>query len=86
MAVNLSTRSLLDASLPEAVRSALARWHVPPHLLDLEITETIIMTDPARARRVLTELAAHGRDPVDRRLRHRATRRWPTCATCRSIS
>ena len=60
VAVNLSTRSLLDASLPEVVRAALATWRVPPHLLDLEITETIIMTDPTRARRVLTELAEMG--------------------------
>lgn len=60
IAVNLSTRSLLDVSLPEMVRFALSRWDVPPHLLDLEITETIIMTDPKRARRVLTELAEMG--------------------------
>jgi diguanylate cyclase (GGDEF)-like protein len=60
MAVNLSARSLLDASLPDVVQRALSRWNVPPHLLDLEITETIIMTDPARARRVLTELADIG--------------------------
>jgi diguanylate cyclase len=60
VAVNLSTRSLLDASLPEVVRVALATWRVPPHLLDLEITETIIMTDPTRARKVLTELARMG--------------------------
>ena len=60
VAVNLSTRSLLDASLPEVVQAALSRWQVPPHLLDLEITETIIMTDPVRARRVLTELADMG--------------------------
>ena len=60
VAVNLSARSLLDASLPEKVRHALTRWDVPAHLLDLEITETIIMTDPTRARRVLTELADMG--------------------------
>jgi diguanylate cyclase (GGDEF)-like protein len=60
IAVNLSTRSLLDVSLPEMVRLALTRWDVAPHLLDLEITETIIMTDPKRARRVLTELAEMG--------------------------
>ena len=60
VAVNLSTRSLLDADLPATVGSALARWDVPPHLLDLEITETIIMSDPDRARRVLAQLAAMG--------------------------
>jgi diguanylate cyclase (GGDEF)-like protein len=60
IAVNLSARSLLDVSLPEMVGLALSQWAVPPHLLDLEITETIIMTDPKRARRVLTELAEMG--------------------------
>ena len=60
IAVNLSARSLLDADLPATVGSALTRWKVPPHLLDLEITETIIMTDPERARRVLEELSQMG--------------------------
>ncbi len=60
VAVNLSTRSLLDASLPATVAAALARWAVPAHLLELEITETIIMSDPKRARRVLTDLAEMG--------------------------
>ena len=60
IAVNLSTHSLLDASLVDTVGEALSRWDVPPGSLDLEITETIIMTDPKRARRVLTELAAMG--------------------------
>ncbi len=60
VAVNLSTRSLLDSSLPSVVEDALARWDVPASLLVLEITETIIMTDPRRARKVLTELAGLG--------------------------
>jgi diguanylate cyclase (GGDEF)-like protein len=60
VAVNLSTRSLLDSSLPAVVGDALARWDVPASLLELEITETIIMTDPRRARKVLTELAGMG--------------------------
>jgi diguanylate cyclase len=60
VAVNLSTRSLLDSSLLGVVEDALARWNVPASLLELEITETIIMTDPRRARKVLTELAGMG--------------------------
>ncbi len=60
MAVNLSTRSLLDTSLPGTVGEALERWQVPPELLELEITETVIMTDPKRASRVLGELAEMG--------------------------
>jgi diguanylate cyclase (GGDEF)-like protein len=60
VAVNLSARCLLDASLPTLVRRSLNRWRIAPHLLDLEITETAIMLDPKRARRVLTELSDMG--------------------------
>jgi EAL domain-containing protein (putative c-di-GMP-specific phosphodiesterase class I) len=60
MAINLSTRSLLDDSFPSEVISALDRWGVPAHLLELEITESAIMADPVRAYRLLTELAAAG--------------------------
>jgi diguanylate cyclase (GGDEF)-like protein len=60
IAVNLSARSLMDSSLPETVDAALRRWNVPSYLLGLEITETIIMTDPVRAKRILTELADLG--------------------------
>ncbi len=59
MAINLSTRSLLDADLP--------RWSKRPstvgcsaHLLDLEVTESAIMTDPMRARRLLIQLSDLG--------------------------
>jgi diguanylate cyclase (GGDEF)-like protein len=60
MAINLSTRSLLDDGFPTEVVSALERWGVPAHLLELEITESAIMADPVRAYRLLTELAAAG--------------------------
>ena len=60
VAVNLSTRTLLDSSLPASVLASLSRWKVPARMLELEITETIIMTDPVRARRILTELAEMG--------------------------
>ncbi|MDQ1402814.1 MAG: hypothetical protein QOG03_1130 [Actinomycetota bacterium] len=60
MAINLSTRSLLDDSFPTEVVTALERWGVPAGLLELEITESAIMADPVRAHRLLTELAAAG--------------------------
>ena len=60
MAINLSTRSLLDDTFPAEVVAALDRWEVPAHLLELEITESAIMADPSRAYRLLTELAALG--------------------------
>jgi len=60
MAINLSTRSLLDDDFPAEVTAALDRFDIPAHLLELEITESAIMTDPMRARRLLTELADIG--------------------------
>jgi EAL domain-containing protein (putative c-di-GMP-specific phosphodiesterase class I) len=60
VAVNLSARSLLDSSLPDEVELALTKWNLPPGLLVLEITETMIMSDPHRAHHVLNELAGMG--------------------------
>ena len=60
MAINLSTRSLLDDDFPAEVASAVERWDIPAHLLELEITESAIMADPMRAHRLLTELAMIG--------------------------
>ncbi len=60
VAVNLSTRSLLDPQLvPDVVR--LLREHaVPAELLTLEITESAAMDDPARAQVALEALAGLG--------------------------
>jgi diguanylate cyclase (GGDEF)-like protein len=60
MAVNLSTRSLLDDAFPAEVVAALGRWHVPADMLELEITESSIMSDPVKAHRLLSELSAIG--------------------------
>ncbi|GAC1539927.1 MAG: hypothetical protein NVS3B12_26480 [Acidimicrobiales bacterium] len=60
MAVNVSTRSLLDESFPAEVIACLERWDVPPRLLELEITESAIMADSVRAFRLLNELADYG--------------------------
>ncbi len=60
VAVNLSARNLLDRGLPAAVATRLRRHALPAALLVLEITESTIMADPARALVVLEELAAMG--------------------------
>jgi diguanylate cyclase (GGDEF)-like protein len=60
VAVNLSTRSFLHDGLHEEIVLALLRSGIPAERLVLEITETAIMADPDRARRVLSELAALG--------------------------
>jgi diguanylate cyclase (GGDEF)-like protein len=60
VSVNLSARNLLDESLPSQVASLLDEHGVAPDLLNLEVTESAIMTEPARAQRLLTELTTLG--------------------------
>jgi diguanylate cyclase (GGDEF)-like protein len=56
VAVNLSARCLLDASLPELVARLLRENDVPAALLRLEVTESAVMTDAARCMDVLQRL------------------------------
>jgi len=56
VAVNLSTRSLHDADLVEEVDRLLRRHGVPAHRLTLEVTESSVMADPARAVALLHRL------------------------------
>jgi diguanylate cyclase (GGDEF)-like protein len=60
MAVNLSTRSLLDSQLPEHVAELLERWNVPARFLTLELTESVLMADSARSMGVLAGLSDVG--------------------------
>ena len=53
VAVNLSVRNLTDLSLPQQVDDALQRHDLAATALVLEVTETLIMSDPARASEVL---------------------------------
>ena len=56
VAVNLSASDLLDVHLAERIAGLLAEHSVPASALSLEITESVLMTDPARAREVLNGL------------------------------
>ena len=60
ISVNLSTRDLMDQDLPLKIRAALQAEGVPPSALCLEITESAIMDDPARALSTLEQLSAMG--------------------------
>jgi diguanylate cyclase (GGDEF)-like protein len=60
VSVNLSVRSLLHTNLAREVEFLLTRFKVPPHHLELEITESSIMADPTRARATLVQLASMG--------------------------
>ncbi|MEA2210244.1 MAG: hypothetical protein QOF83_192 [Solirubrobacteraceae bacterium] len=60
VAVNVSTRMLIDPGFAARVRQALTVYEIPPRLLRLEVTESALMADPVVARAVLTELDEGG--------------------------
>jgi diguanylate cyclase (GGDEF)-like protein/PAS domain S-box-containing protein len=60
VAVNLSTRNLLDPLLPDLVRELLFKHDVPPAALRFEITESVLLGEPERAMETLNQLRAIG--------------------------
>ncbi len=60
IAINLSTRDLLDLDFPARLDAILARHNVPADGLCLEITESAIMDDPLRAEATLNRLHERG--------------------------
>ena len=60
VAVNLSTKDLMDLRLAEKLERTLARSNLEPSSLCLEITESAIMDDPQRALATLQRLDAMG--------------------------
>jgi len=59
-AVNLSARQVTDVKLPDMLAAILARHGIAPDRLVLEVTETRLMSDPDRAAKVLSAIAAQG--------------------------
>ncbi|MFZ1992646.1 MAG: EAL domain-containing protein [Solirubrobacteraceae bacterium] len=60
VAVNLSVRNLLDHDLPREIERLLRSYGLPPEALQLEITESMIMSDPERALATVTRLSRLG--------------------------
>ena len=58
--MNLSIRNLLDMEFPDQVAALLAKWKIDARYLELEITESTMLTDPVRTTRVLERLSAMG--------------------------
>jgi diguanylate cyclase (GGDEF)-like protein/PAS domain S-box-containing protein len=56
MAVNLSLRQLMDEFLIEDIKKALDDSGMAPNLLELEITESMVMHNPSRMIAVLTKI------------------------------
>ena len=60
VSVNLSVRNLLDRDLPRDIERLLAEHELPAAALQLEITESMIMSDPDRALATVGRLSALG--------------------------
>jgi diguanylate cyclase (GGDEF)-like protein len=60
VAVNLSMRNLHDPEIADMIRKLLSRWGVPAGCLTIEITESSLMADAARAMEVLSRLRCMG--------------------------
>ena len=60
MAVNLSPRQFLDDNLLTDIDEALASTGMPAHLLQLEITESMVMQNVERAIKLLDEIQSRG--------------------------
>ncbi len=60
VAVNVSTQQLMLGDFAREVEDALAATGADPHLLELEITESALMLDPARAETILQRIKRSG--------------------------
>jgi diguanylate cyclase (GGDEF)-like protein len=59
-AVNVCARDLYDRDFSDFLRERLDHYGVPPRALMVEVTESVLMADPARAASTLLSLAAVG--------------------------
>jgi diguanylate cyclase (GGDEF)-like protein len=60
VSINLSARQFQQAGLAQRVQAALAKSGLPPHCLEIEITESTVMRDTGEATSVLRSLKALG--------------------------
>jgi diguanylate cyclase (GGDEF)-like protein len=60
VSVNLSVRNLLDPDLPSLIADLLDVYGLSPEALQLEITESMLMSDPDRSLLTLTALSELG--------------------------
>lgn len=60
VSVNLSARNLLDLVFPQQIEILLQKYAVPPHLLEIEITESTLIGDPERALQIINRIHSLG--------------------------
>ncbi len=60
ISVNISAINIQDLEFPDQVAEILKEFNVPPGRLELEITETAVMSEPVRAVECIKKLSALG--------------------------
>ena len=60
IAVNVSAPQLLEDNLPQAVAEALEKHQLDPRWLEIELTESLLLTDSHRAKAAIDQLADLG--------------------------
>jgi EAL domain-containing protein (putative c-di-GMP-specific phosphodiesterase class I) len=60
VAVNLSARQLSDSNFPETVQKLLEQTRLDPDLLQLELTESMVMDNPEQAVEIMNRLRVMG--------------------------
>lgn len=60
VSVNLSAKNLQESDLPTQIIELLRKYRLPPEAIALEITETAMMVDPARALKIITQMHDFG--------------------------
>lgn len=82
VSVNVSVRNICDPGFISVVKTALAHCGLPPHTLQLELTENAVLGKDETSVTRLQQLSAMGL-PIAIDIRDRILQR-PTYATCRS--
>lgn len=60
IALNVTARDLMNFDLLNEIKTVLSSHHMPANYLEIEITESSALSDPARVKRVLSDLMALG--------------------------
>ena len=60
VSVNVSSRQIEDPRFPDAIREAIRAHDLPTQVLRLEITESTLMEDPDRTRRIVSDICIDG--------------------------
>ena len=60
LAINLSAHDLYDPGMIDRISGMFSTWGIPPELIQFELTESVVMGDPAAALDVLTRLKRLG--------------------------